>query len=170
MNKRLFIAIVMFSVFVSCMFIVYNPNIATDLEDTYTQGEVFLPNNNSFDFKTFTLNSSAKNFTARHMYNGRTMMIDDTGNTTINIVEFKSMINSQKDEINNILDNELKKKSWTVDGVCVHQIDFVFYEPLYSAYYKDSASDTIIYLSSPNEKETANMINSLEFKEVNNGL
>ena len=165
MNRRLFIAIVMFSVFVSCMFIVYNPNIATELSDDYTQGEVFLPKNHTFEFKTFSLNSKAKNFTAKVITQGHIMLIDDTGDTTINVVELDNMINSQKDEVKFIMDHELEKTSWTLDGVAVHQIDFIFHSPLYAAYCKNSTTNTIIYLSSPNEQETADMMNSLTFRK-----
>lgn len=164
MNRRLFIAVALFSIFVSCMFIVYNPNIATELSDNYSQGEVFLPKDNHYEFKTFTINSKAKNFTARIVSQGHVMLIDDTGDTTINVVDMDNMINSQKDQVNNVLGEELKKTAWTVDGVSIHQINFVFHSPLYAAYYKNSTSNTIIYLSTPNEQETADMMNSLTFR------
>lgn len=157
--------LVIFTAFVSVMFIAYNPNLATDLNDDYKPGEVFLPTDNHYEFKTFSLNSTARNFTAKIITNGHIMLIDDTGDTTINVVEPDNMINSQRDEVNYVLGEELKKPSWTVDGVNVHQIDFIFYDTLYAAYYKNSTVNTIIYLSSPNEQETADMMNSLAFKE-----
>lgn len=165
MNRRLFIGITLFSIFVSSMFIVYNPNIATEFSDDYTQGEVFLPKNHAFEFKTFSINSSAKNFTAKIITPGHIMLIDDTGDTTINVVELDHMINSQKDQVKRVMDHELEKTSWTLDGVAVHQIDFIFYSTLYSAYCKNSTTNTIIYLSSPNEQETADMMNSLTFRK-----
>jgi hypothetical protein len=165
MNRRLFMGITLFAIFVSSMFIVYNPNIATEFSDDYTQGEVFLPKNHTFEFKTFSINSSAKNFTAKIITPGHIMLVDDTGDTTINVVELNNMINSQRDQIKQVMDNELKKTSWTIDGVAVHQIDFVLYSPLYSAYCKNSTTNTIIYLSSPNEQETADMMNSLTFRD-----
>lgn len=164
MNRRLFIAIALFSIFSSSIFIAYNPNIATEFADSYSQGEVFLPKDNHYNFKTFSLNSSARNFTAKIISQGHIMLIDDTGDTTINVVELDNMINSQKDEVKFILDGELKNTAWTVDGVEVHQIDFIFYKTLYAAYFKNSTANTIIYLSSPNEKETADMMNSLVFR------
>ena len=164
MNRRLLIAVALFSIFTSSMFIAYNPNIATELSDDYEQGEVFLPKDNHFEFKTFGLDSKAKNFTAKTITQGHIMLIDDTGDTTINVVKLDHMINSQKDEVKLVMDNELKKTGWTVDGVEVHQIDFIFYNTLYAAYCKNSNTNTIIYLSSPNEQETADMMNSLSFR------
>ena len=63
------------------------------------------------------------------------------------------------------MNGELEKPSWTVDGVTVHQIDFHSGDTRYSAYMKNSTTNTIIYISTPSEKETADMMNSLKFRE-----
>lgn len=165
MDKKVIIWLVVFTTFVSVMYIIHNPNIAANLTDDYAEGEVFLPANNHYEFKTFGLNSTAKNFTAKIITNGHAMLIDDKGDTTINVVELDHMINSQRDEVNHTLSEELKNNASTVDGISVHQIDFPFRKSLYAAYLKNSTINTIIYLSTPDKQKTADMTNSLEFIE-----
>ena len=161
MNKKLLLAIALFTVFVCCIFVSYNPTIAQKYTSNFSEGEVFTTQNGHFDFKEFSLNSSkTKNFTARIISNGHTQFVDDTGNITVNYIELYKMIQTKKDDANSFLNGELKKPSWTVDGVLVHEIDFENCE-LYSAYQKDSSKNTIIYLSTTSERETADLMNSL---------
>ena len=161
MNKKLLLAIAAFTVFVCCIFVSYNPTIAQNYTSNFSEGEVFTSQNGHFDFKEFSLNSSkTKNFTARIISNGHTQFVDDTGNITVNYIELDKMIQTKKDDANSFLNGELKKPSWTVNGVLVHEIDFENFE-LYSAYHKDSSKNTIIYLSTPSERETADLMNSL---------
>ena len=165
MNRTLSLAVALFTLLVCSMFVIYNPNIATEYPSEFTDNEVFTPDNGHYDFKTFTINSTeTKNFTARIITSGHIRLADDTGKRTINIIELDRMINTKRDSINSFLNGELQKPSWSVDGVTVHQIDFKSGDPLYSAYMKNSSSDTIIYLSTPSEKETADMMNSLQFR------
>lgn len=165
MNRTLSLAVVLFTLLVCFMFVIYNPNIATEYPSEFADNEVFTPDNGHYDFKTFTINTTeTKNFTARIITSGHIRLADDTGKRTINIIELDKMINTKRDSINSFLNGELEKPSWSVDGVTVHQIDFKSGDPLYSAYMKNSSSDTIIYLSTPSEKETADMMNSLEFR------
>ena len=166
MNGRLFVYISLFTSFACCVFVSYNPNIATDYNGDFGDGEVFTPNGTHFDFKDFSLNcTGAKNFTARTVISGHTQLVDDTGDRIINYLELDRMIPSNRDKTNSFLNNELKKPSWTVDGVGVHEVTFVFYDDMYSAYLKNSTTDTIIYISTTNEQETADMMNSFEFTE-----
>ncbi len=166
MNKRLLIYVALFTIFVCCVFVSYNPTIAQDYSSNFTDGEVFMPHNSHFDFRDFSLNSTnTKNFTTRTISNGHTQFIDNTGNITINYIELNKMIHINKDNTVSFLNDELKKPSWSVDGVSVHEIDFRFYDELYSAYCKNSSENTIIYLSTPNEQETADLMNSLSFNE-----
>ncbi len=166
MKWKSLILVALFTIFACGIFVVVNPNIAQVYPSDYTDGEVFIPVDGHYDFRTFSLNSSnAKNFTTRIISNGHVQLIDDTGNITVNVVELDKMIPAKRDSVNTILNGELDKPSWTVDGVCVHQIDFPSYDTLYSAYQKNSTTNTIIYLSTPNEKQTADMMNSLRFKE-----
>lgn len=164
MNGRLLLGIVLFTLFACCAFVSYNPNIATEYTTKFIDNEVFTPENGHYEFRTFSLNcTKAKNFTARIMGNGHVRLVDDTGNRTVNVIELNGMIHSKRDSVNSFLNGELQKPSWSVDGVSVHQIDFRSGEPLYAAYMKNSTSNTIVYLSTPNEQDTADMMNSLEF-------
>lgn len=166
MERRLFAYVALFTIFVSCIFVSYNSNIATDFTEDFKEGEVFLPENDHFDFRSFLFNcSNAKNFTVKFISNGHTQFIDDTGNITVNYVEFDKMIQSKRDWNNHLFNHELEKPSWSVDGVMVHEIDFIFHDELYSAYVKNSTKNTIIYLSTPSEQQTADIVNSLSFKE-----
>lgn len=161
MNKKLLLIIAIFTVFGCCIFVSYNPTIAQNYTSNFNDGEVFTPQNGHFDFKEFSLSSSkTKNFTTRIISNGHTQFVDDTGNITVNYIELDKMIQIKKDETNSFLNGELKKPSWTVNGVLVHEIDFENCV-LYSAYKKNSSENTIIYLSTTSEKETADLMNSL---------
>ncbi|MBE6507911.1 MAG: hypothetical protein E7Z77_00705 [Methanobrevibacter sp.] len=164
MKKKYILYLTLFSILFCCIFTILNPNIAQDYPCEFRDGEVFTPTDGHYDFRTFSLNSSnAKNFTTRIVSNGHVMLVDDTGNITVNVIEPDKMIPTKKGKINSLLCEELHKPSWTVDGVCVHQISFMFYENLYASFQKNSTTNTIIYLSSPNEKETADLMNSLTF-------
>lgn len=166
MNKRVLIYISLFTVLVCCLFVNYNPNIATSFTTDFSDGEVFTSENGHFDFRDFSIYcSDAKNFTAKVKTIGHTQFIDDTGNITINYLELDNMIQSNKDWHTSLLNKELERPSWTVDGVSVHEVDFIFHDELYSAYQKNSSENTIIYLSTPDEQETAGMMNSLTFKD-----
>ena len=166
MNRRLFVYIVLFTLFACCVFVSYNPNIATNYTGEFSDAEVFTTEDSHFNFRDFELNcTGARNFTTRTVISGYTQFIDDTGDRVINYLELDRMIPSNRDKANSFLNNELKKPSWTVDGVCVHEITFTFYDNVYSAYLQDSSSNTIIYLSSTDEHETAEMMNSLTFNE-----
>ena len=96
---------------------------------------------------------------------GHTQFIDDTGNITINYMNLDNMIQSTRDWHRNLLDKELEKPSWSVDGVMVHEVDFFIHDEQYSAYVKNSTSNVIIYLSTSSEQETADIVKSLKFKE-----
>ena len=165
MNRRVLVYISLFTVLVCFLFVNYNPNIASEFTSDYSDGEVFTPVNGTFDFKDFTVISDSHNFTAKTKTIGHTQFTDDTGEVVINYLELDSMIQSTRDWHSNLLTEELKRPSWSVDGVTVHEIDFMFGDEAYSAYIKNSTGNKIIYLSTPNEQETADIVNSLYFKE-----
>lgn len=165
MNRKLLLSVALFTVLVCCVFVSYNPTIAQDYTSNFTDGELFTPENGQFDFKDFSLNSSkTKNFTVKIISNGHTQFIDNTGNITVNYLELDKMIHTNRDRSTAFLNGEIQKPSWSVYGVSVHEIDFRNGDALYSAFQKDSSRNVIIYLSSPNEKDTAEMMNSLDFK------
>ena len=140
----------------------YNPNIATPID---SHNEVFTPNNGHFDFHDFTIKSDAKNFTAKTLTKGHYQLIDNTGNITINVLSPDKMFNSRKDKTMNFLKDELKKPSFTVGGVEVHEIEFRNGDMLYASCMKNSTSNMVVYISTPSEVKTAEMMNSLEFKD-----
>lgn len=163
MNRKVLAVISLLTVFACIVFTAYNPTIAQNYTGNFTDGEIFTPQDGRFDFGDFSLNStSARNFTTKIISNGHTQFVDDTGNVTVNYLELDRMIRIKRDRTNSFLNGELQKPSWSVDGVAVHQIDFR-QGPLYSAYYKDSSEDAIIYLSTPDEEQTAELMNSLSF-------
>lgn len=146
------------------IFVAYNPTIAVNYTTEYADGEIITPENGQYDFRIFTINSSSSKFTANVVTPGHTRFDDDTGNVTINVIELDKMINVKKDDANEFLNGEIKKPAWSVDGVTVHQIDFMTHDSLYSSYQKNSTTNVIIYIATPNEQDTANMMNSLVFK------
>lgn len=165
MNKKLIIALIALTVVMCTLFVLHNPTVAHNLDnETFAENEVFFSKNGLYDLKLISLKSpDAKNFTVKRVSNGHTLIVDDTGNRCINIVEFDSMIQSSKDRIENFLHNELENPSWTVDGVSVSQIDFMFSDSMYASYMKDSSRNVAVYIATPSERETADMVNSLVF-------
>ena len=164
MNMRLEISVIAFTLFVCCLVAFLNPVLCMELDDgNFTQDEVFAPEDNQFDFGTFRLNSSCKNFTVYHIESGHVSMSSDTGNRVINVIQLDKMINFKKDSIRSFIKGELQKTNWMVDGVCVHEIEFMNGEKLYSACVKDVPTNTMVYVATPSDKETADMINSLTF-------
>lgn len=163
MNRRVLTAIALLTVFACIIFTAYNPTIAQNYTGNFSDGEIFTPQNGQFDFGDFFLNSTkAENFTAKIISNGHIKFVDNTGNITVNYMELDRMIRINRDMTNSFLNGELQKPSWSVDGVAVHEIDFTR-GALYSAYYKDSSENAIIYISTSDERETADLMNSLRF-------
>lgn len=165
MKMKHMILLMVFTVLVCAAYVAYNPTITDRFESDYSDGEVIRPVNGVFDLKKVALESpKSKSFTARLDTSGHVMFYDDTGDRTVNIIEYDKMIHLKRDGIDSFLRGELEKPSWVVDGVCVHQIDFRDGSTLYSAYIKNSTADTVVYIATPNEKETADLANSVEFK------
>ena len=66
MNKKLLFAVAAITILACCAFVMYNPTISEKYDNTFSEGEVFTPQNGHFDFKNFSLDSSKiKNFTAK---------------------------------------------------------------------------------------------------------
>lgn len=162
---RLEISVIAFTLLVCGLVALLNPVLCTELDSDYAQGEVFLPADGQFDFETFTLNSSSKNFTVYHVESGHVSLADDTGDRVVNIIQLDKMINFKKDSTNSFINGELQKTNWMVDGVNVHEIEFMNGEKLYSACVKDVSTNTMVYVATPSDKETAGMINSLDFTD-----
>lgn len=160
---RLEISVIAFTLLVCGLVAFLNPVLCMELDGNYTQGEVFLPADNQFNFEAFSLNSSCKNFTVYHVESGHVSMADDTGDRVINIIQLDRMISFKKDSTKSFINGELQKTNWMVDGVNVHEIEFTNGEKLYAACVKDVSTNTLVYVATPSDEETADMINSLNF-------
>lgn len=164
MERKLMFSLVLFTVVVCCFFVAANPVLSTHIDElNFTEGENFTSSNCSFDFGSFGLDCDAECFRVKYVESGHVLLVDESGNTVINIIRFDNMIHFKKDGSRQFIDGELSKTGWMVDGVEVHEVGFVNGEVLYSACTKDTSSGTMIYLASPSDEMTASMINSLEF-------
>lgn len=125
MKRKVIIALILFTIFVCVLFVFNNPIILTHIEsEKFAEGEVFMPHGETYDFKTFCINSSAKNYTVKFAYNGQVQLIDDTGNITINIYQWNKVNNVERFYKKSFIDSELRNPSWMVDGVNVQEIEF----------------------------------------------
>ena len=164
MSKGLVASVAIFTLVMCSVFVFVNPVVLADNPETFAEGEVFFSSNGEYDFKEFSLNdTNVNNFTVKFVQSGHTLIVDETGGKVINVIKYGNMVKSNKIHVKNFIDGELQKTNWMVDGVCVHEIEFSGGDRMYSACVKDTSSDTMIYVATPSEKETAGMINSLTF-------
>lgn len=166
MDRKLTVGLVLFTAIICFFFLISNPVLSTEIEDlNFSEGEVFEPCNGSYDFRIFTLNdSNTSSFRVKFVESGHVLLVDETGNKVINIIQFEKMINFKKDSSRDFINGELSKTGWMVDGVEVHEVEFRNGDSLYSACTKDTSTGTLIYLATPSDAETAAMLNSLAFK------
>lgn len=167
MNRKMMISLVLFTAVICYFFLIANPVLSSDFDYwNYTEGEIFTPSNGHYDFGLFSLNNSdTQYFKVKYVEAGHVLFVDETGRKVINLVQFDRMINIKKDNARQFLGGELLKTSWMVDGVEVHEVDFVTGDKDYSASKRNLSSGTIIYLATQNDTETAGMINSLTIEE-----
>ena len=167
MKVRLMVSLALFTAVVCFFFMIANPVLSSEIEQmNFTEGEVFRPSDGHFDFGTFSLNdSNVSCFRVKYVESGHVLLVDESGDKVINVVQFEKMINLKKDQERNFIGGELLKPGWMVDGVDVHEVVFLKGSPLYSACTKDISSDTMIYLATPSDRETAGMISTLEFEK-----
>ena len=147
--------------------IMYHPAIIASLDDDkYIDREVFMPIDGKFDFRKFSLESTgAMNYTTYVCCSGFAQFVDDTESRTINVLEWNKMTLAWKHMENESFSNELKKPSHMVDGIRV--IDVVVYDNkrLYAAYGYDESSNTFVYVATPKENETVEMVKTLKFRD-----
>ena len=145
----------------------YHPVIIASLdENPYVDGEVFTPVNGTYDLKKFTLKSTnTSNYTTDICCSGYAQLVDDKGNSTINVIEWNKMTLAWKQMENESFSNELKKPSHMADGIRV--IDVVVYDNkrLYAAYGYDEPSNTFVYVATPKENETVEIVKTIKFKD-----
>lgn len=147
--------------------IMYHPVIIASFDDEqFVDGEVFTPVNGSYDFRKFTLTSSnTSNYTTDICCSGYAQLVDDAGNSTINVLEWDKMTYAWRQMQNESLMSELERPSHTVDGVQI--IDVVVFSKytLYASPVYDSKTNTLIYIATPSVEDTVEMVKTLKFKE-----
>lgn len=165
MKRGPIISVMLFTAFFCTVFVFLNPVLCHNLEnETFSEGEVFTPSNDVYDFGDFKLNSSkTQNFTVKHVVTGHVLLVDETGGKVINVIHPDRMIHYKKSFTKSFINGELSKTGWMVDGVEVHEIEFWRGDTMYSACVKDTSSGTLIYIATPTDNETAEMISSLRF-------
>ena len=146
-------------------FICY-PEVMASFDDVkYDDGEVFKPVNGTYDFKKFSLSCpQTQNYTAKVEVCGLAQLADNCGNHTINVLEWDKMGFPFWLNQNSSISKELEKPNHTVDGIKIIDVD-LHPGKVYAASAYDPDTNTLVYLSSPSEKETLEMIKSLEFKD-----
>lgn len=142
------------------------PGIAATFdENRYVDGEVYFPVGNEYDFGLFTLNSSKSgNYTATIAASGYCQFVDDRGNNTINVLEWNKMNLAQRNDVNSSLQKEFVKPSHTTDGIRIIDIDFMGC-PLYASNPTNDDKSITIYIATPSENETVEMVKTLKFTE-----
>ena len=158
-------------IFVICIaayiLIINFPGIVASFdENRYVDGEVYLPvSDNGYDFKLFTVNSSkSRNYTTVIAGSGYCQFVDDRGNNTINVLEWNKMNIAQRNNVNSSLQKEFINPSHVIDGIRIIDIDFLGH-PLYASNLTNDDKSITIYIATPSEEETLEMVRNFEFKE-----
>lgn len=113
----------------------------------------------------FTVNSSkSRNYTTVIAGSGYCQFVDNKGNNTINVLEWNKMNLPQRNEMNSSLQKEFEKPSHVTDGIRIIDIDFMGY-PFYASNLTNGDRSITIYIATPSEEETLEMIRTFEFKE-----
>ena len=159
-NEKMIIVAVVLTVVASLSMIHINPVLLTHMESDFTQDEVFTPHENRFDFGMFSMNvSNCSSFWAEIPSPGHTLLMG--GETyAVNVMQYDRMLNFQRKDAQNILDGEVKKPYEIIDGVKVHKADFMPYQR-YGSFVRNGNLE--LYITSGDPKETAHMVNTLEF-------
>ena len=130
----------------------------------YVDGKVYKPVNGKYDFETFSLKCShTKNYTAKVENSGFIHLLDNCGNHTINVMEWGKMNYLYKFMLNSSISKEFENPIHMKDGIMIIDVDLDEGRN-YAAYSYDESADTLVYLSSPSEAETLEMIKTLQFK------
>lgn len=160
--KYLFVIIGVLSLY---LLFTYFPVICASFDDAkYVDGEVFTPADGEYDFRKFSLNSSkTRNYTTVICSSGYAQLIDDKGNHTINVVEWDKMTPAMRDMVNSTFNPELKRPSHCSHGIRIIDVD-LYGEMLYASPAYDKKTNTLIYIATPSEDETVEMMETLEFR------
>lgn len=139
--------------------------VASFDENPYVDGEIIRPAGNEYDFKIFKLNSShTKNYNTSVSFSGVCQFLDDGGDHTINVLEWDKMSLPQRNMFNSSISSELEKPHHYRDGIKIIDIDFLSVR-LYAAPKFNDDKNILIYVATPSEEDTVEMIKTLEFKD-----
>lgn len=165
MNRAVKIIFILIGICILHSLMTYYPVISASFdEDKYVDGEVFKPVNGTYDFRKFTLNSSqTKNYTTIIDTSGFAQFVDDKGNHTINVLEWDKMTGARRERINSSFMLEFKKPKHVVDNITIIDLDFMSTR-FYSSYIYNSDTNTAIYIATPSENETVEMVQTFRFK------
>lgn len=166
MRGILKVALVMMAVVLAYVFIVNFPFIMASFdEDRYVDGEVFMPVNDSYYFRKFKMtDQNAESYWALIQKSGYVQFIDSTENVTVNVFEWNKMTFAQKDRIYSSFLLEMDRPHHMADGFRVIEIDFLS-KMFYGAYVANEDNSTLVYVITPYENETLELINTVEFYE-----
>ena len=167
MSKKSKILIILIAVVIIYILFMLYPLISASFDDEkYVEGEVFTPVDGEYDFRKFRLNcSESRNFTAIVDRSGYAQLVDYRCGNTINIFEWDKMLIMNREHANSSLSKELENPIHDVDGITIIDIDNLPVK-LYAAYAYDQDTNTAVYLSSPSENTTVEMIKTLRFNEL----
>lgn len=160
------VARIMMAVVLTYVFIVNFPFIMASFdEDRYVDGEVFRPVNDSFDFRKFKMtDKNAESYWALIQKSGYTQLIDKSENVTVNVFEWNKMTFTQKDRIYSSFMLELDRPYHIADGFRVIEMDF-FSKRFYGAYTTNDNNSTLVYIITPCENYTLELIKTVDFKD-----
>lgn len=160
MKRKIAISIVL-AVMISIVFLILNPVLFTVIDVEFSDGEVFTPVDNRYDFGLFKLNSTkAHNFTASRIKSGHVQLACE-GDYIINVIETDEMLDFNRFVSVSSLSMEEQRPSVTVDGVEVHVVEMDG-KTYYASFV--NRTDYRLLISTPDENETVLMVKSLEFE------
>ena len=161
---KFYIAVLMLAVLHTAF--AYHPVILGSFDEAkYVDGEVFRPVNGTYDFKKFTLKSSqTENYTTIIDTSGFAQFLDGKGNHTINVLEWDKMTYAWRQMQNDSLTPELEKPSHLVGGVKIIDVIVFSKYKLYASPVYDYQTNTLIYIATPSEANTVEMVQTLKFK------
>ena len=167
MRGILKVALIMMAIFLSYVFIVNFPFIMASFdEEKYVDGEVFRPVNDSFDFRKFKMtDKNAESYWALIQKSGYAQLIDNTENVTVNVFEWNKMTFAQKDRIYSSFLLEMDRPYHMADGFRVIEVDY-WSMSLYGAYAANDDNSTLVYVITPYENRTLELIETVEFNEM----
>ena len=164
MNSNLKIILIFTAILAIILVVMCYPVFVASYDDVkYVDGKVYKPVDGKYDFETFSLNcSNTTCYKAKVENSGFIHLLDNCGNHTINVFEWDKMNYLYRFMLNSSISKEFRNPSHMKDGIRIIDVDLDEGRN-YAASSYDPSTNTLVYLSSPSEAETLEMIKSLEF-------